>query len=280
MHETWTYSWAIRNIIAELLTPPGIWILLALFAGIFFRKSSKIKTTLIGLSFAMIWITSTNAFSQWLYQVSDHWMHWPEPLPFSELLKQKESLNNTQSDIQPKNQAIVILGGGIRAGAKEIPEYQNQDVSSETMARLRMGARLAKVTHLPILVTGGRPDKVKPDDLPEGKLMAMILEKELQTPVKWIEDQSNTTQENAKFSAKILKQSQIDTIYLVTHVWHMPRSKRIFEKEGLQVIPAPLGYNFKNPLTPLDYFPRVEGFAKTREVWHEIIGSIWYRLKF
>jgi uncharacterized SAM-binding protein YcdF (DUF218 family) len=279
MHETWTYSWAIRNIIAELLMPPGIWILLALFVWIFFRKSSKIKTTLIGFSFAMIWITSTTAFSQWFYRVSDYWMHWPQPIELLELVKQEEFLNKIQVNIEQKK-AIVILGGGIRAGAKEIPEYQNQDVSSEAITRLRMGARLAKVTDLPILVSGGRPDKVKSDDLSEGRLMAIVLEKELQTPVKWIEDQSNTTQENAKFSAKILKQNQIDTIYLVTHVWHMPRSKRIFEKEELKVIPVPLGYHFKDPLMPLDYFPRREGFNKTREVWHEFLGMIWYGIKF
>jgi uncharacterized SAM-binding protein YcdF (DUF218 family) len=276
MNETWTYSWAIRNIIAELLMPPSIWIALALFALIFFRKPSKLKTTLIGFSVMMIWMTSTTAFSQWFYQVSDHWMHWPQPVNLTELAK----LEKSQSSSKQNHQAIVILGSGIRAGAKEIPEYQNQDVSSDTMARLRMGARLAKVTHLPLLVTGGRPDKVKAEDLPEGKLMATVLEKELQTPVKWIEDQSNTTQENAKFSAKILKQNQIDTIYLVTHVWHMPRSKRIFEKEELKVIPVPLGYHYKNPLTPLDYVPKGEGLTKTREIWHESLGQIWYFFRY
>ena len=280
MHETWTYAWAIRNSIAELLMPPGIWIVLAGFAILFFRNMPKLKISVIIFSLGMIWITSTTAFSQWFFQVSDHWMQWPTPLQFSELAKQEDSLKNPQSNMIKNNQAIVILGGGIRAGAKEIPEYHNQDVSPEAITRLRTGARLAKVTHLPILVTGGRPDKVKPDDLPEGGLMAMILEKELQTPVKWIEDQSNTTQENAKFSAKILKQNQIDTIYLVTHVTHMPRSKMIFEKEELKVIPVPLGYYFKDPLTPLDYFPKGDGLAKTREIWHEILGQVWYKIVF
>ena len=280
MHETWTYAWAIRNSIAELLMPPGIWIVLAGFAILFFRNMPKLKISVIIFSLGMIWITSTTAFSQWFFQVSDHWMQWPTPLQFLELAKQEDSLKNPQSNMSKNNQAIVILGGGIRVGAKEIPEYHNQDVSPEAITRLRTGARLAKVTHLPILVTGGRPDKVKPDDLPEGKLMAMILEKELQTPVKWIEDQSNTTQENAKFSAKILKQNQIDTIYLVTHVTHMPRSKMIFEKEELKVIPVPLGYYFKDPLTPLDYFPKGDGLAKTREIWHEILGQVWYKIVF
>jgi methyl coenzyme M reductase subunit C-like uncharacterized protein (methanogenesis marker protein 7) len=51
-----------------------------------------------------------------------------------------------------------------------------------------MGARLTKATHLPILVTGGGPDRVEFDDLPEGRLMVTALEKELQTPIKWIKD--------------------------------------------------------------------------------------------
>jgi hypothetical protein len=93
----------------------------------------------------------------------------------------------SKKDANPYPNKIIrrssYWGGGIRAGAKEIPEYQHQDVLKDTMARLRMGVRLAKATHLPILVTGCRPDKVNTEDLPEGKLMATVLEKELQTPV-------------------------------------------------------------------------------------------------
>jgi len=275
IENSWTWGWAIRNIIAELLMPPGIWIELALFSMVLFRKNIKLKTTLIGFSLAMIWITSTVAFSQWFLRVSDQWMHWSQPIDLSEFTNQKKSLEN----IKPKK-AIVILGSGIRSGAQENPEYQYQDVSSETMARLRMGARLEKISHFPILVTGGRPDKVKPDDLPEGKLMAIVLDQELQTPVKWIEELSNTTQENAKFSANILKQNQIDTIYLITHHWHMPRAKMIFEKEHLKVVPVPMGYEHKQQLSPLDFFPKNEGLAKVRQVWHESLGQLWYRIRF
>ena len=60
----------------------------------------------------------------------------------------------------------------------------------------------------------------------------------------------------------------------------MPRAKRIFEKEGLHVIPVPLGYYYKNPLTPLDYFPKGDRLSKTREIWHELLGHIWYELRF
>ncbi len=67
---------------------------------------------------------------------------------------------SSSSDMSKVNSAnpevIVILGGGRRKGALETPtEYKQQDLSPNSMERLRYGARLAKQTKLPILVTGG-----------------------------------------------------------------------------------------------------------------------------
>ncbi len=166
-------------------------------------------------------------------------------------------------------------------GALDAPrEYQNQDVSSGSMERLRLGARLAKVTHLPILVTGGAPDRADQKDLPEATLMSHVLQDELGIKARWVESNSNTTQENARESTKILNNERIKTIYLVTHFWHMPRAKAIFEKEGLRVVEAPMGYYQKSQFTPLDFYPSSEGFQRTRWIFHEILGCLWYKLKF
>ena len=278
MENTWTWSWAIRNIVAELLMPPGIWIVLIVLIMILVRKRYLLRNIIISFSLLMIWVTSTLVFSQWFYQFSDKWMHWSLPIDIAKI-----EVDNRMSQREHSPQTalvIVILGGGIRSGAVDVPNYQNQDVSKEEMERLRMGARLSKLTQALILVTGGRPDRSSVNDLPEAQLMAKVLEQELGVQATWIEDQSNTTQENAKFSAKILRENQIDTIYLVTHNWHMPRSKMIFEKENLKVIPVPMGYHYKNPLTPLDYFPSNVAFANTRQVWHESLGQIWYGLRY
>ena len=219
----------------------------------------------------MIWVTSTTFFSQTLVNATDHLLHWPTPYDLSGSLPIKGS---------EQKAAIVILGGGVRRGAIEIPQYKNQDVSKEAMERLRMGARLAKSLHLPILVTGGSPDRGSIQDLPEGQLMAQVLQEELNSPVKWIEDQSNTTQENASLSAKMLKKENIHQVYLVTHFWHMPRAKYIFERETLQIIPVPLGYQIREKFSPLDFFPNGSGLEFTRQIWHEVLGGVWYRLRF
>jgi uncharacterized SAM-binding protein YcdF (DUF218 family) len=103
--------------------------------------------------------------------------------------------------------------------------------------------------------------------------------------VDWIEDQSKTTQENAQFSADILLKEKMNHIYLVTHFWHMPRAKKIFEKYGFLVTPAPMGFEFENEfdikeLNLLDFLPSPSGLQRVREICHETIGKVWYQLRY
>jgi uncharacterized SAM-binding protein YcdF (DUF218 family) len=298
MESTWTWSWAFRNIVAELLMPPILWISFGLFFLILLRNRRKIQFTLIGFMFVLLSTTSSIFFSQMVCQMTDPWMHWPQPLDLASLkthpshsisLEEHSSLPTSQhnaqalqqSIVKPENQglnpqAIVILGGGVRRGALDLMQYQKQDVTNESMERLRMGARLAKVTQLPILVTGGRPDRIQVQDRSEAEIMAQVLANELGVKVKWLESRSNTTLENASFSAKILQENHVKSIYLVSHDWHLPRAIQVFQKEGFTVTPAPTGFQYHEKMTPLDYLPSVEGFAQTRHYWHEIIGRIWY----
>ncbi len=274
MTETWTASWAIRNIIAELLMPPGIWIMLGLGGLIFFRHKQRLKNLTLGIALVMIWVTSTSVFSHWLVNITEPFMQWPKPLNFQTLCQSK----GCEEWVKGKKSAIVILGGGVRRGAMDTPQYLNQDVTPEAMERIRMGVRLSKLTKIPLLVTGGSPNRTKESDRAEGRVMAQVIEEEFGLPVRWIEDRSATTQENAQFSAKLLEKDQIDQVYLVTQYWHMPRAKRIFEKEHLKVIAVPTGFHHEMNMTPLDFLPR--DLLQTRFVWHEILGSLWYRLRF
>ena len=299
---TWSISWALRNLIAELLMPPGIWIALILASLFFLKKYPRTKTVTIILASLMIWVCSTNYFANVFTNLSGHLLEWPTPFEMNSVALVKDEaqrkLHQTEQFANPhainsseyQHAAIVILGGGRRKGALELPEYQFQDVSPATMERLRTGARLAKLTHMPILVTGGTPDKTGNKDLSEAAVMQQVLEKEFNLKTQWVEGQSNTTEENARFSQILLKEFKIQKIYLVTHFWHMPRAKAIFEKElgkelgnqsgkEIEVIPVPTSFYLKEQFTPLDFYPSNEGFQRTRYIWHELIGNLWYRLK-
>ena len=106
--------------------------------------------------------------------------------------------------------AIVILGSGIRRNA---PEYGGDTLGTRTLERVRYGARLARLLGLPVLVSGGTVLAGEP----EAALMRDSLENEFGVKVRWSEDRSRTTHENAASTAELLRQAGIRRIVLVAH---------------------------------------------------------------
>ncbi len=172
--------------------------------------------------------------------------------------------------------AIVVLGGGRNDFA---PEYGGETVSSETLERLRYGASLHRKTGLPILVTGGQPFG---EAVAEATLMKRVLEEDFQVPVKWIEPNSNNTEENARFSAKILKADGVHRAYLVSHASHLSRAVDAFERAGLGVIPAPTGFR-KSAATSrkvITLVPSARALEQSATALREYLGASWYALRY
>jgi uncharacterized SAM-binding protein YcdF (DUF218 family) len=283
--ETWTYEWAVRNLLAQLLMPPGIWLWLILLSLFLLKKRELLQKSLIVFSVLMIWLSSTNYLAVQLTNAFGRIITWSAPLDLK-VLEKKHNVNQSAKQNSATNaskpgaeQAIVILGGGRRSGAIEYPQYQNQSIEARAMERVRYGVTLSQSTHLPILLTGGAPDATSSNELTEAELTQKILNNEFQVQARWVERLSATTEENAAYSAKILKQEGITHIYLATHFWHMPRAQAVFEKHGFKVTPAPIGFYQKDQFHPLDFYPSTAGIERMRLIWSEALGLIWYHIK-
>lgn len=178
---------------------------------------------------------------------------------------------------QTTAQAIIVLGGGLRYPAPEYPQEVN--LKSNTLVRIRYAARLAKKTQLPLLVSGG---SVFETDLPsEATLMSQVLINEFNQAVKWQEGKSHNTAENAAYSYQILNNIGVQRIILVTHALHMRRAVEQFEKQGFQVIPAPtdfLSWPATNNL--FNFLPSAKALEKSTLVIHEVMGRVWYKLRY
>lgn len=171
--------------------------------------------------------------------------------------------------------AIVALSGGLR---KSPPEVGGDTVGEDTLERVRMVAQLERQTGLPVLVSGGPvPGATKT----LARTMAETLQRDFGVTAAWEEGQSQTTFENAKFSAQILGASGINRIYLVTHAAHMPRSVEIFERWGLHVIPVPTGFTMAvgTPST-FSLVPRSYYLAESGRAVREMLGTELYRLVY
>lgn len=170
-------------------------------------------------------------------------------------------------------EAIVILGGGLKDAEVE---YGGDTPGIFTLERLRYGARLARQLGKPVLVTGG---KVADNKQSEGQVMRSVLETEFGIPVRWVEDRSTTTWENAKFSTEILRQAGIKRIYLVSHAWHLKRAVPQFQKAGLKVVAAGMDYPGTGDTGISDFIPNAKAMLQGYLAFHEGIGLIWYRIR-
>ena len=194
---------------------------------------------------------------------------------FSDLLL--KSLEKHPALIPPvlmhNEEAIVVLAGGSYPDAKE---YAKDIDGFTTLQRNHYASFLYKQTGLPILVTGGN---IELDDNTEASVMTDTLQNSFNIPVRWQEDKARNTAENAIYSAAILKENGIDTIFLVTHAWHMPRSVMMFEREGIKVTPAPTIF-VSDRVNFLNYIPSSSALLKTRIALHEYIGILWYKIRY
>ncbi len=171
-------------------------------------------------------------------------------------------------------EAIVVLSGGAYAHA---PEYGDADnVRPLTLERARYGAHLQRLTHLPLVVSGGVPGNVTSS---EAALTKRVLQEDFDVPVAAIEDRSLNTEQNARMSRAAFP---YQTIVLVTHAMHMQRAKARFERAGFKVIPAPMGYVSNQSVDYVlgDFVPTLQGLTDSRYVIYEAAGALWYRYAY
>jgi uncharacterized SAM-binding protein YcdF (DUF218 family) len=170
-------------------------------------------------------------------------------------------------DLARTARAVVILGGGVRRNA---PEYGGDTMATVTLERVRYGAHVARLTGLPVLVSGGSVIGGEP----EAKLMAASLEREFGVPVRWVEAGSRTTHENAVLSAATLKREGIDRVVLVTHDFHTRRAVAEFETQGISVIVAPTGGRGSPDDAMFDYMPGMVGLTRSYYATYEMLANV------
>ena len=164
--------------------------------------------------------------------------------------------------VQARAQAIVILGGGLRRRA---PEIGADAPGMHAVLRLIEGGKIARATHLPLLVSGSAR---------ETAAMRRFIEEDLQLPVRWVEGASTDTHDNAVFTARLLRPQGIDRIILVTSSAHMARAAAEFTAAGFDVTAAPAEMWTRDETGPLVFVPSVSALDRSHTALYEWAGKI------
>jgi uncharacterized SAM-binding protein YcdF (DUF218 family) len=250
-------SWLITNMVAALLLPPLSLVLLAMLGGWVAYRWRVVGRAVVALAGILLIGLSTQAGSRLLVA----------PLEGAAL--------PLVDPMQSGAEAIVILGGGRLYNA---PEDAGRDQpASATLIRLRHGARLHRLTGLPVLVSGGAPDTISES---EAALMARVLREDFNVTVRWQEQTSDNTAENAKHAAQQLAAVGVHRILLVTDAMHMPRAKRAFVAAGFEVVVAPTRFLGRRPIDIASFIPKASELETSSYALHEWIGILWYKIRY
>ncbi len=248
-----------RLFIKQWLMPPGILFLLLVAA--WWLRTSWPRTARLCFCAGLggLWLMSLPLVMQHVARQ----LETVEPLSVSEW-----AALSTRAD------AIVILGAGRERGD---PAWGSEDQPTGiALERMRYAAQLAKASGLPVATTGGLHYGSPPS---EARLMADAMQRDFGVTVRWREEQSRTTWENAELSAALLLPQGVRRVVVVTQAWHMPRSVWSFERAGFEVVPAPVGFLGVDHGVPFGgVLPSFKAFWQNGQLFNEAAGLVGYRL--
>jgi uncharacterized SAM-binding protein YcdF (DUF218 family) len=236
---------ALRTILRNLILPPTGPLLLVI-GGLALSRSRRMTRAGMAIAVAgvaVLWLLSTPAFSGQLVRWVEHSIVLDLSRPIAA-------------------DAIVILGGGTR---RDAPEYGGPAPNQLTLQRLAYGSRIARVSGLPVLVTGGNK---------EGAAMADFLQRDFGIEPRWIERSALNTRQNAALSAPLLKDAGVRAVVLVTSALHMQRALGEFEAQGLRVLPAPTDVSGPHEPGLRDLLPAFAGLRESHYALYELLGRI------
>lgn len=252
-------SW--KPVLTALLLPPVPFLVLMLIGARLILPRRALGWMLVLLGATLIWLGSCTASARLLAQIA---------LPPQTALT-GEQLRALKSP--PRPTAIVVLGGGMEPLA---PEYGAASLQYPSLERLRYGIWLSRETGLPLAFSGG-VGWAQPGATPEARIAARIAANEFGRPLKWVEDRSRDTRENAARSVALLRAAGVRQIVLVTHGWHMPRALRDFQAAAgpdIRIEAAPMGLARDTETPVLSWMPTTKGITDVRHILRELLGRI------
>jgi uncharacterized SAM-binding protein YcdF (DUF218 family) len=247
------------------LIPPNLFILLTVLGLVLAWRLTRLGLVVATFGGALLYLASTPVVANFLVGSVKDLAGAIPVLP---------------SDAPPG--AIIVLSADYR---RSDTPGQSFTVGPMTLERLADAAREERRLGLPVLVSGGTPNGL--DDSLAG-MMSTVLEDDFRVPVRWRENRSRTTFENAAFSADILRRAGVPSALLITHCRDMARALWSFYAVGYPVIPAicPAHQTERrrsgeaSSLSVSSFFPQVPSLFVSYLALHELIGLGWYRYRY
>jgi uncharacterized SAM-binding protein YcdF (DUF218 family) len=257
----------ILSKVVQFCIEPLNWVIIFVFLGLVFlslRKPALCKRFLI---FALLdllivaWLPTSEVFLRIL----------------EDTVSKVELSTISEKDLG----GIIILGGAIEGGQLaldrgEVSIYSSAERVTKAFELIR------KFPDLPFIFSGFS-GRLNPKGMSEADAFKQLIQEQgLSEAMAHYENQSRNTYENVLLIKPMMAEfggrsdgGAAKPWLLITSATHMYRSVKIFQKQGLEVIPVPVDYQTANSLrwTSFDLQDGVENWNK---LVHELVGLLAY----
>lgn len=242
----------IRKAIAAFILPPGIFIVILMFAAVWFFLRRKVAPGLVTFLIALVmWGASITPVSDALMRGLEHDFSIPR---------------------DPKGDVIVLLGGGVYG---KVPDMTGTGAPSEEMyGRIVTAVRLQKKLDVPIIVSGGKVFEHKEAEAPIVRRFLLDLGVAPQKII--VEERSRDTFENAQYTKELCRELRLKRPVVVTSAYHLKRAVLSFRKAGMEVTPFPASFKSAQgkQYDWTDYLPG--DYRRVAAAVHEYLGIAFY----
>lgn len=175
--------------------------------------------------------------------------------------------------------ALVVLSGYMYA--PDSGSRAKAELSADTYYRCRHALLLyRKAGGCPILLSGGISDGAPNGPALADAMRDFFREQGVRESHLIVENQSETTYQNAVESSRLLRARGIPRVVLVTDAKHMWRGALCFEKQGIEVVPSACrSFTSRYRNRWHDYLPSPDGALGFLEAFHEWLGLAYYKLR-
>jgi len=243
----------IKKLITYTIIPPGIFILILIFAGLFTKKRCRVFVLTLA---ALIYISSIEPTKDLLIK------------PLEDAYKIPSITEIKQAD------AYVVLGAGVHDYAPDIDGTGT--LTNDATMRLICAYRLYRANKRPIIISGGQVMGRRAEaEISKRVLISLGVEE------KQIigEMESKDTYENAKFVKAIADMHNIKNIVVITNAYHMSRSMLLFGKHFKDPIACPTGYyTSRTKYNLLSFLPQGNNIDDIGIALKEYLGILFYKI--
>lgn len=173
-------------------------------------------------------------------------------------------------------EVVTVLSGGIQQG----PSSEFDTLGDASAQRVIRGVNYFQASQADYLIFQGALAGESPERM-TGLMKELALNMGVAEEEILLEPESRNTREHPIELLELPEITSESNLVIITSAWHLLRAEREFARYFTELTPVPAEFiSHDRPEGFKAWLPQVSGLRTSTRAFHEMIGIIWYHLRY